>query len=119
MSARGQLFSSWRSGMRQNEWNPHSVQFPKDIRSVEEEIEYRISITSIISAVLYGDNDEEDDIQGYQRRLIASVKVTSAAIAKISSIALDDVPTPRTFKSKEQHSAVTATDLSERWICPL
>ena len=49
----------------QNEWNPHRAQFSKAIRSVEEEIEYRRSISSISSAVLYENNDKEDDIQGY------------------------------------------------------
>ena len=81
---------------------------------MEEEIEYRRSISSIRSAVLYDDNDEEDGIRGCQRRLIASVNVTSAAKAMISEIALDDVPNPRTFVSKEQHSEVTVTKLSAR-----
>ena len=69
--------------------NPRSVQFPKSIRIVEKEIEYRRSISSISSAVLYDDNDKEDDLRGYQRRLISSLKVTSAAKPKISEIALD------------------------------
>ena len=64
---------------------------------MEEEIEYRRSVSYISSAVLYEDNDDEDNIRGYQRRLIASVKVTSAAKANISAIALDGVPTPCTF----------------------
>ena len=84
----------------QHEWNPHSIQFPKAIRSVEEEIDYRRSVSSISSAVLYDNNYEEDDIRGYQRHLIASVKFTSSAKAKISEIALDDVPNPLTFTSK-------------------
>ena len=68
---------------------------------------------------MYGDNDEDDDIQGYQRRLIASVKITSAVKAKISEIAHDDVPTPSTFVSKDLHLAVTATKLCERWLIGL
>ena len=64
---------------------------------MEEEIEYQQSVSSIISAVLYDNYDEEDDIRGYQRRLIASVKVASAAKTKISAIALDNVPTSHTF----------------------
>ena len=68
---------------------------------------------------MYDDNDEEDDIQGYQIHLIASVKVTSAAKAKISAISLYYVPTPRTFTSKERHLAVTLTELSERWLISL
>ena len=47
------------------------------------------------------------------------MKVASAVKVKISAIALGDVPTPRTFTSKEQHLAVTATELSERWIIGL
>ena len=43
----------------QHEWNPHRVQFPKAIQSVEEEIDYRLSISYISSAVLYDNNDEE------------------------------------------------------------
>ena len=106
----------------QNEWNPHIVNFPKAILSVEEEIKYRQSIKSIsstISAVLYDYNEKDDDIRGYQRRLTASVKVTSAVKVNISAIVLDDVPTTRTFVSKEQHSAVTATKLSEQWLIGL
>ena len=87
-----------------HEWNPHIVQFHKAIRSVEEEIEYQQSILSISSAVLYDNNDEEDNIWGYQIRLIASVKFTSTSKAKISEISLDDVPTLHTFTLKERHS---------------
>ena len=47
------------------------------------------------------------------------MKITSAVKAKISAIALDDVPTPRTFVSKELNSAVTATKLSKQWIIGL
>ena len=31
----------------QTEWNPHIIQFPKAIQSVEEEIEYQRSVSSI------------------------------------------------------------------------
>ena len=87
----------------QHEWNPHSVKFPKSLRSVEEKIEYRQSISYISRAVLYEDNDEDDDIRYYQRRLITSVKFTSAVKVNISVIEIDDVPTPCTFVLKEQH----------------
>ena len=87
-----------------------------------EEIEYRRSIASIISpiaAVLYDDDDEYNDVQGYQRHLIASLKVTSAFKVKISAIALENIPTPRTFIWNERHSAVTETELSNRWLVSL
>ena len=89
---------------------------------MEEEIEYRRSIESIISpvaAVFCDDGDEGVDIRGHQRRLIASVKFTSAVKLKISAIALDNVPTLRNFVSKERHLEVTATKLSERWLIGL
>ena len=62
---------------------------------------------------MYDDNDEDDNIRGYKRCLIASVKITSAVKVKILTISLDDVPTSHTFVSKKLHSAVTATELSE------
>ena len=68
---------------------------------------------------MYDNNDEEDDIRGYQKRLLAIVKFTSAAKAKISAIALGDVPTPRTLVSKEKNLVVTATKLSEQWLIGL
>ena len=66
---------------------------------MEEEIKYRQSIASIsspVSDVFYDGDDEDDNIKGYQRRLIASVKVTSAVKVEISAIALGDIPTPLT-----------------------
>ena len=103
----------------QNERNTHRVKFSEALRSVEEEIEYRRSNSSISSAVLYDDNDEEDYIRGYQRHLIANVQVTSATKAKILAISLEYVPTPHTFVLKERHLALTETDLSKRWIIGL
>ena len=47
------------------------------------------------------------------------MKVTSAVKVNISAIDLDDVPTLRTFATKERHSAVTATKLSEQWLIGL
>ena len=86
---------------------------------MEEDIEYRQTISSISSAVLYDDNDEDDDIRGYQRRLISSVKVTSAVKVKISAIAIENVPTHRTFVSKEQNLAMIATNLSKQYLIGL
>ena len=88
----------------QHEWNTHIVKFPKSLQSAEEEIEYLRSIahvSSLVATVLYDHNYEDDNIKGYQRRLIASLKVTNAVKVKISAIALDDAPTICTFVSKE------------------
>ena len=69
--------------------------------------------------MLYDNNDEDGNIRDYQRRLIASMKVTSAVKVNISAIALDGVPTPCTFVSKERNSEVTATKLSDQWLTDL
>ena len=106
----------------QNEWNPHSIKFPKALIIVGEYNEYQRSIESIrspVAAVLYDDNNEDNGIRGYHRRLIANVKVTSDVKVKISAIVLDHVPTTCTFVSKERHLSVTTTILSERWLLSL
>ena len=83
---------------------------------MEEEIEYRRSISSVISAVLYDDNDEDENIWGYQRRLIANAKITSAVKVKVSAIALDNVLTLEgpTFGS-DSYQAKQAMD---HWFGP-
>ena len=68
---------------------------------------HRLLSLVAVAAFLCDNDDKDNDIRGYQRRLIASVKVTSAVKVNISAIDLDDVPTLRTFASKERHSAVT------------
>ena len=59
----------------------------------------------------------EDEVCKIQRRLIDSVKVTDIKpSATISAVVLNDVPTPRTFVSKERHTTITAAELSDRWL---
>ena len=120
----GEYLSTYRHIVlsSKHECNPNRVKFPKALQSVEEEIEYTRSIASIgspVDSVLYDNDDKHYNIRGYQRRLIGTVKGTSAVKVKISEIALDNVPTPSTFVSKERHLAVMATELSEQWLVGL
>ena len=100
-------------------WNPHNVRFPKPVRSVEEEIAHRHAVVSATS-IKYATYDVEDEVREIQRRLIDSVKVTDIkSSTTISAVVLNDVPTPRTFVSKERHTTITAAELSERWLIGL
>ena len=52
--------------------------------------------------------------------MIDSIKVTSIKpSATISAVVLNDIPSPRTFVSKERHTSITAAELSERWLIGL
>ena len=59
------------------------------------------------------------DLDGFNNRLIGSVRVreapTSREVSQVGQVTLEDVPAARTFMSKERHTSVTAQDLSERW----
>ena len=62
----------------------------------------------------------EDEVHEIQRRLIDSVKVTAIKpSAMISAVVLNDIPSPRTFVSKERHTSITASELSDRWLIGL
>ena len=39
--------------------------------------------------------------------------------ATISAVVLNDIPSHRTFVSKERHTSITAAELSERWLIGL
>ena len=64
--------------------------------------------------------DVEDEFCEIQRRLIDSVKLTVIKpSATILVVVLNDIPSPRTFLSKERHTSITAAELSERWLIGL
>ena len=111
-------------------WNPQNVRFPEPNRSVEEEIEFRRSTIGAVSGTerkvsMDESNDHEShqrvlfDLDGFNNRLIGSVRVreapTSREVSQVGQVTLEDVPAARTFMSKERHTSVTAQDLSERW----
>ena len=99
--------------------NPHNVRFPEPVRSVEEEIAHRHAVVSA-TRIKYATCNLEDEVREIQRRLIDSVKVTVIKpSASISAVVLNDIPSPRTFLSKERHTNITAAELSERWLIGL
>ena len=53
------------------------------------------------------------DIGRLNTRLISSVRVPNVPQVRMSSV--QDVPSERTFQSRERHSAATPEDLSEKW----
>ena len=62
----------------------------------------------------------EDEVREIQRRLIDSVKVTAIKpSATISAVVLNGIPSPRKLVSKERHTSITATELSEQWLIGL
>ena len=81
-----------------------------------------MSITSVVSATIikYAKWVVEDKVREIQRRLIDSVKVTAIKPSSmISAVVLNDVPTPRTFVSKERHTTITTAEIIERWLIGL
>ena len=97
-------------------WNPHNVRFPKPVQSVEEEIAHRHAVVSA-TRIKYATCDVEDEVFEIQRRLIDSVNVTAIKpSATILAVVLNEIPTPRTFVSKEIHTTITTAELSERWL---
>ena len=52
--------------------------------------------------------------------MVASLMSSHVQVAEVAMpSALHDVPSARTFQSKERHSAVTTSDLSKRWYIGL
>ena len=83
---------------------------------MEENIAHRQAVVSA-TRIKYATCDVEDEVREIQRILIDSVKVTAIKpSATISAVVLNNVPTPRTFVSKERHKNITAAELSERWL---
>ena len=77
---------------------------------------------AVVSAtrIKYATCDVEDEVREIQRRLIDCVKVTAIKpSAMISAVVLNEIPSPRTFVSKELHTSITAAELSERWLIRL
>ena len=97
----------------EHSWSPHNVRFTEPVQSVEEEIAHRHAVVSA-TRIKYSTCDVEDEVCEIQRRLIDSVKVTAIKpSATILSVVLNDIPSPRTFVSKERHTNITAAELSE------
>ena len=98
-------------------WNPLSIQFPTASRTVEEEIQMQRTIgAATVGEVEFNSVDSTTvcyDIGQLNTRLISSVRVPNVPQVRMSSV--QDVPSERTFQSRERHSAATPEDLSEKW----
>ena len=92
-------------------WDPHAVCFPLPTRLVEAG-RLVARVNQIRSSYRINDHDDDDivDTQCFAERLISQINVTEV---------LSDVPTRKTFLSKERHSQVTAEELSDRWCIGL
>ena len=81
-----------------SEWNPRDLQFPEPANRVEQGLfQPRISSAYTNTMAMNPDSIVE--------RLIAEIRVDMP----------DDVPTRRTFISKERHLGVSAEEISDRW----
>ena len=96
-----------------HDWDPHNVCFPScsSQSSDNTPIESRHSILAV-------DRLLQHTI--YDPMMVASLMSSQVQVAEIATpSALQDVPLARTFQSKERHSTVTPSDLSERWYIGL
>ena len=94
-------------------WDPRAVSFPKPTHLVEEgKLAQRVSqIRSSRSEAFNSDEFAASNLGIYDvscltERLIAEVNVTDV---------MEDVPSRRTFISRDRHSQVSPEELSERW----
>jgi hypothetical protein len=113
-------------------WDPQNVQFPKAVRTVEEEGSRTVGATSSdfdecargSDWLAIGTNDSGTNdstigdpmvyiIGDLSQRMIASVKV-ERFVRQASQVEVQDVPQIKTFQSKGQQLSVSPEDLSER-----
>ena len=86
------------------EWDPRDLQFPEPTKRVE----HGLSMLCTCSAITR-DMQMEFHPASVVERLISEIRVDL----------VDDVPTRRTFVSKERHLGVSAQDQSDRWCIGL
>ena len=96
-----------------HDWDPRNVCFP----SCSGQSSDNMSIESNHS-ILEADTLLQHTI--YDAIMVASLMSSHVLVAEVTTPStLQDVPSARTFQSKECHSTVTASDLSERWYIGL
>ena len=92
-----------------HDWDPHNVCFP----SCSGQSSDNISIESNHS-ILAVDTLLQHTI--YDPIMVASLMSSHVQVTEVTtSSTLQDVPSAQTFQSKECHSSITPSDLSERW----
>ena len=95
------------------DWDPHNVCFP----SCNGQSSNSISIKSNHS-ILAVDTLLQHTI--YDLIMVASLMLSHVQVAEMTMPStLQDIPLARTFQSKEHHSSITPSDLSERWYIGL
>ena len=95
------------------DWDPHNVCFP----SCNDQSSNSISIESNHS-ILAVDTLLQHTI--YDPIMVASLMSSHVQVAEMTMPStLQEIPLAQTFQSKERHSSVTPSDLSERWYIGL
>jgi hypothetical protein len=115
------------------EWNPRNVQFAEPVERVEEgKLMQRVSVFQSNSQHCHCTHDEHGcdscaynantalhlrlGVHGVVEQLIAGIQVADVKIAEVqATVVLDDVPTRRTFISKDRHPKITAEEFSKCW----
>ena len=96
-----------------HDWDPHKVCFPScsGQSSDNTPIESSHSILAVDTLLQH---------TIYDPMMVASLLSSQVQVAEVSMpSALQDVPSARMVQSKERHSTVTPSDLSERWCIGL
>ena len=96
-----------------HDWDPHNVCFPSSSGQPSDNmsIESNHSIFAVDTLLQH---------TIYDPIMVASLMLSHVQVTEVTAPStLQDVPTARTFQSKERHSTVTPSDLSERWYIGL
>ena len=96
-----------------HDWDPHNICFP----SCNSQSSNSVSIESNHS-ILAVDTLLQHTI--YDPIIVASLMSSDVQVAEMTTPStIQDIPLTQTFQSKERHSSVTPSDLSERWYIGL
>ena len=96
-----------------HDWDPHNVCFPFNSGQLSDNmsIESNHSIFAVDTLLQH---------TIYDPIMVASLMSSHVQVAEVTvPSTLQDVPSAQTFQSKERHSTVTPSDLSERWYIGL
>ena len=96
-----------------HDWDPHNVCFPSCSGQLSDSTPIESS-----HSILAVDTLLQHTI--YNPMMVASLMSSQVQVAEIATpSALQDVPSAQTFQSKERHSTITPSNLSERWYIGL
>ena len=96
-----------------HDWDPHNICFPSCSGQLSESAS--IESSHLILAV-----DTLLQHTTYDPIMVASLMSSHVQITEMTMPStLQDIPSAQTFQSKERHSSITPSDLSERWYIGL